>query len=291
MNKRVTARAAALGMTIFELIVAETWRGVDLSTRMGWSQTKTSRLKNGEKVYTVTDIAMVLAVLDVKGVERHELLAITDSLTEQNSSLPPAMSPISRARFLTCLERIATRLTSYSRTTLPPQLQSRDYVRFLADNNIVPQAYADNLTSRSEALSDSPSTTARFFVGEAALTPTDLPPDVTADLLHHLLRLAVRPHIEIRLVPDTITIPDSPPFTHMTFADHPPLVHIDAMNTSVFLEHPHTLDHSRAIITTLAEHALSAAATQTRLLDLATALADTTPTANPKATAVSPNGT
>src|SRR6266496_3427655 len=141
MTTRVTARAAALGMTIFELMVAETWRGVDLSARLGWSQTKTSRLKNGEKVYTVTDIAMVLAVLDVKGVERHELLAITDSLTEQNSSLPPTMSPISRARFLTCLERIATRLTSYSRTTLPPQLQSRDYVRFLADNNIVPQAY------------------------------------------------------------------------------------------------------------------------------------------------------
>lgn len=271
MTNKTTARAAALGMTIFELPAAKTRRGVDLSSRLGWSQSKTSRLKHGERVYTVTDIAMLLAVLDVKGAERQELLAIADSLSEPNSSLPPAMSPISRARFLTCLERVATRLTSYSRSTIPPQLQSTDYVRFLADNNIIPCAYADNLTSRVDALSDSttPAVHGRFFIGEAALTPADVPPAVTADLLHHLLRLAVRPDIDIRLVPDNITIPDHPTFTHMSFADHPPLVHIDAMNTSTFLEHPRTLDHTRTIITALAALSLTADQSKSQLIRLA----------------------
>lgn len=289
MNKKATARAAALGMTVFELMVAKNWQAVDLSTRLGWSQSKTSRFKSGDRAYSVTDLAMTLAVLDVKGTERQELLAIADTLGEQNSTLPAAMSPLSRARFLTHLERLATRLTTYSQTTVPSQLQSPDYTCYLADNSPVARAYADNLTSRNKVLTESTAltTSMRFFIGEAALTPADLPPDITTDLLHHVLRLAVRPEIEIRLVPDSITIPDCPTFTHMTFADHPPLVHIDAMNSTVFLEHPHALDHSRTVITRLAQQALPARATQARLLDLATTFANTTPAAKPQLTVMS----
>ena len=277
MDKKPTARAAALGMTIFDLMCAKGWRNVDLSARVGWSQTKMSRLKTGDRPYSVIDIAMILAILDVKGDERDELLAIAESLTQPNSWLPPVMSPVSRARFLTCLERIATHSTWFSRTVVPPQLQSREYVRFLTDNAVVPQARAENL--RSTVAEQSPFTLAhaRFFLSEAALVPADLPPEVTAGLLHHLLRLAVRPDTQIRLVPDSVAIPDCPTFTHMTFADHRPLVHIEAMSTSVFLEHDKTLAHSRAILATLDERALPAATTRERLLELATDL--TTPSA------------
>src|SRR6266496_2609781 len=284
MSRKPTARAAALGMIISELMSAKNWQNGELSKRLGWLDYKMSRLTHGARVHDVTDFVMILAVLDVQGDERRDLLAIAENLGQPNSWLPPIMSPAGRARFLTRLENLATRLTWYSRTAIPTQLQTRDYIRFLTNNPFVSQTQADNLSHRFEERSRSTSnrTHARFFISEAAITPADLPPDVTADLLHHLLRLTVRPNIQIRLVPDNVTLPDYPTFTYLTFGtDHPPLAHIEAMNASAFIEDHHTLKQIHTIHTTLTEQALSTTATKTRLLELATNLANTTPTPDP----------
>jgi uncharacterized protein DUF5753 len=258
--KNSTARAAALGMVVTELMEAKSLKGVDLKELLGWNDTKVSRLKSGVRPPRVIDLAMILAVLEVKGDERRELLTIAESLGQQNTWLPPTISLSGRTRFIARLERIATRLTSFSQNRFPPLLQSREQVKSLANNT-------DGFKRDMRA---------RFFVGEVAFTPKALQAGMTADLLHELLRLAVRPNIQIRLVPDSVVIvPDSPSFTHMSFPDHSPLVHIEAMNTSAFLEHDTAVDNACIIIEALHQQALPVEATRTRLAALAASVADT----------------
>lgn len=97
---------------------------------------------------------------------------------------------------------------------------------------------------------------------------------MTTALLHDVIRLAVRPNIQIRVVPESIDIPDSQSFTYMTFAEHSPLVHIQAMNTSGFLEYDTALTQARHIVNAIDEQALSEVDTIPRLTALAAAAAD-----------------
>lgn len=93
---------------------------------------------------------------------------------------------------------------------------------------------------------------------------------VLSDQVHLPLRFAVRPQITIHLVPAHANIASCPPFTHLVFTDHRPLVSIETMNTTAFLEHPHAITNCRKTITTLTQQALSAATTRQRLLNLGT---------------------
>lgn len=270
MSTHPTARAAAIGRVIAETMSQKGWRNNDLIDKLAWSPAKVSRLRHGHRHLKPTDLAMALAVLDIKDPERHELLAVSEDLHRANVWLPPEMSPTARARFLTRLILVASRLDAYAINNVPLQLQSPDYHRFLNSDDAGPVAHRDH---RTEGPQFTPTPRSRFFVGETALTHTEMPPEILSDQIHHLLRLAVRPEIDIRIVPEPTNLPGCPPFTYLTFNEHRPLVHLDVMNTSAFLEHPNAIRHCSQILATLTQRALPTDATKKRLLDLATELA------------------
>ncbi len=274
MNYRPTARAIAIGGAIDDGLRQMGWRSNDLVDKLDWSASKVSRIKNGLRLTSATDLAMAIAVMEIKEPERQELLAATEDLHRANGWLPAEMSRTARDRFLTRIQLAASRLDCYSANSVPTQLQSPEFLHYLLGNNEEPEADAAYLAHRSDAqwqfMSASPAS--RFFIGEAALTRADVPTDVLSDQVHHLLRFAVRPQIKIHLIPKHADIPGCPPFTYLTFNEHRPLIHIEAMNTTAFLEHPDAIKHCRETLTTITKHALSASATRQHLLNLATKL-------------------
>lgn len=72
-----------------------------------------------------------------------------------------------------------------------------------------------------------------------------------SDQPHHLLRMAVRPHVAIRIVPDMPEIIETQPFQILEFAEFNPVVYLEFLNSVAFLERHNTVETYRCMVATL----------------------------------------
>jgi hypothetical protein len=112
-----------------------------------------------------------------------------------------------------------------------------------------------------------------FFLDEYALSRTGPGPEVMSDQVHHLLRLAVRPNVEIRIIPDSVGFHAThKPFNLMSFNELDPVVFVETDTSGLFLEKPATIAAYRRIEAYLATVALDERQSREWLARLATEL-------------------
>lgn len=171
MNAKPTARSLMLGMIIAEAMRRKGWNSNALCESLRWSPTKVSRMKNGDRRFSDRDIAMALAVLGVTGDDQDELLHVAAALNEDNWWLPARIRATTRVRFLHHLQVAATSVTSYVPNIVPSQLQSRDYLSLLANDDDLGESVecaAWRLETPLQLVSTAPKL--RLFIHERALS-------------------------------------------------------------------------------------------------------------------------
>jgi len=113
----------------------------------------------------------------------------------------------------------------------------------------------------------------RFLFDQLALTRGGAGRGTTASQIHHLLRLSDRPHITIRVLPDSAgLLRGYPPFELLSFTDGRPAVYLEMVNVTGFLEQPTTVDMFHRALGDLENAALSEHESRDWLRTLAAAL-------------------
>ncbi|MGH3547880.1 MAG: helix-turn-helix domain-containing protein, partial [Pseudonocardiaceae bacterium] len=211
--------------------------------KLGWSQSRVSRLLSGKRGGTEVDVSAFLAVVEVTGAERDRLLGICREqnipgwLQQHGTRLPQQL------RTLIDHENKAVTIDDFQATVVPGLLQTTDYARALIrEVGMIP---AEEIEDRVAARLGRQSLFGRerparftFFIHEFVLRLPVGGPAVMFEQLEHLLRKATRPYLTLQVVPAALgghaAINGS--FILMEFAEFRPVVYLESETSSLFLE-------------------------------------------------------
>lgn len=279
MNERrrePTARTRELGAQLKERREAARWSTAELARQLGWSPTKVSRLESGERRASEVDVAVYLSQC---GVLREELSCLLDLcrleddgywLQRHGDRLPDEL------RTLIYQENIATAIESYEPLLIPGLTQRPTYARALFRwGKLIPETLVEpRVRTRMErqALTKHrypPRLT--FFVHEQALRSVVGDRSLMNEQLLHLVFLTSRPQFEIRVVPTDAgpTGVLGGPFCVRRFAGHGPVVHLEGLTSSEFVEDRSAVTTFQAVLNRLGEVALSGGQSRDFLAQLA----------------------
>ncbi|MFG3579372.1 DUF5753 domain-containing protein [Micromonospora chersina] len=241
-------RRVRLGAELRRLRRRESLTLEQVCGRLGWASTsKLSRIELGQ---SRPDLADVLDLLDVYAVpphQRDELIVIArDAATGRGWS--KALGEMGeRQRAYAELEAGAVRIVDYQPVLVPGLLQIPEYARLrvsagalLADDVDV-EADVRARAVRQEVLCrpEPPHYTA--LIDERACDPAGLSAEVWRDQLRHLVVLAERPHVTIRLLPRNASpcgdLHPLAPFSYYAYPDpdDPRTVLVETLTTDLRL--------------------------------------------------------
>ncbi|MBV9161775.1 MAG: helix-turn-helix domain-containing protein [Pseudonocardiales bacterium] len=247
--------------------------------KLGWSQSRVSRLLSGKRGGTEVDVSAFLAVVQVTGAERDRLLGICREqntpgwLQQHGTRLPQQL------RTLIDHENKAVSIDVFEPTLVPGLLQTTDYARAQTrEGGMIP---AEEIEDRVAARLGRQGLFGRerparfgFFIHEFVLRLPVGGPAVMREQLAHLVRKATRPYLSLRVVPAALggyaAVAGS--FTLMEFAEFRPVVYLEAETTTLFLEKPEEIAAYRRILGSLARTALGERESTELIATLATEL-------------------
>lgn len=237
--------------------------GREIAGKLGWSDSRVSRLMAGTRGGTEADVASFLAICGVTGKERERLLKLCKDqyvrswFQQHGSRLPPQLQT------LIDHEDKAVAIKMFQSTLIPGLLQTGSYARAVGEaSRSISASEIDDLVSaclaRKNLFSRNPPPKLTFFLHEFVLRLPVGGPDVMSDQLHELLRMAVRPYVTLQVVPAAVGAhaASAGHFQLMEFEDFKPVVYLDSETSSLFLELPEEIAAYRKVLTGLEEIAL-----------------------------------
>ena len=204
------------------------------------SHSRVSELENGKRILSVAEVERILDALGINdGGDRERILSGVRSAEEpgQLNVGPPGIG-----RTLAQLiehERAAARITDVSPLLIPGLLQTSDYARAIIGDEPDTETRVALRSGRRDSLTRSrrPVELVALIDAEVLVRPI-ASPDVIADQLRHLQRMAEMPNVVIQIV-STTTPGYHPglagPFELIEFAQAPPIVLLDHHRSSAFL--------------------------------------------------------
>jgi transcriptional regulator with XRE-family HTH domain len=247
--------------------------------KLGWSQSRVSRLLSGKRGGIEVDVSAFLAVAQVTGAEQERLLKICREqntpgwLQQHGTRLPQQL------RTLIDHENKALTIDAFEPTLVPGLLQTTDYARALIrEAGTMP---VDETEDRVAARLGRQSLFGRerparftFYIHEFVLRLPVGGPAVMLEQLQHLLRKATRPYLTLRVVPAALGghAAAAGAFRLMEFAEFRPVVYLESETTSLFLEKPEEIAAYRRILGLLAQTALGERESAELIATLATEL-------------------
>ncbi|MPZ65636.1 MAG: helix-turn-helix domain-containing protein [Pseudonocardiaceae bacterium] len=278
-DREPTVRSRELGEGLRSVMAQAGLNGKQAARLLGWSPSWVSRLLSGKRSANEVDVSAFLAVCRVTGTERDRLLGLCreqDSpgwLQQHGSRLPQQL------RTLIDHENLAVTVGDFQATVVPGLLQTGDYARTLIGRIVnVPAAEVEDRVAarlaRQSLLSRDRPARFTFFLHEFVLRLPVGGPDVMADQLHHLLRMAVRPYLGVRLVPAGCGAhaATAGSFTFMEFAEFRPVVYLESETSNLFLERPDETAAYKRILGSLDAIALGEGESRELIASVATEL-------------------
>jgi transcriptional regulator with XRE-family HTH domain len=250
--------------------------GSELAHQLGWSPSKVSRIESGVIGVSEVDAAIYLTFCGVLKEELGELLDLarqddtTTWVQEHGGRLPDEL------RTLVYHETTAASIASYEPMLVPGLLQTEDYARAVFEfAEVVPKnRIGDALQvrlDRQAVLRKPDPPDCLFYLREAGLRSKVGSNRIMHEQLLHLVFLISRPQHQIRLVPA-----DAGPheawggmFMVMGFATHAPVVYVEILTNSVFLEKPSDVQIYHDVLKRLDRAALDAGQSRQLLAQLA----------------------
>ncbi|NED56791.1 helix-turn-helix domain-containing protein [Micromonospora aurantiaca] len=264
-------RRARLGVELRRLRRRESLTLEQVCARLGWASTsKLSRIELGQSRPDLADVLDLLDVYEVPSPQRDELIVIArDAATGRGWS--KALGEMGeRQRAYAELEAGAERIVEYQCVLVPGLLQTPAYARLRVSagaalaGEVDVEADVRARVARQELLirPDPPHYTA--LVDERVCDPDGLPSGVWRDQMRHLLALAERPRVTVRVLRSAASSGDGPhplaPFSYYSYPDpeDPRTVLVETLTTDLRLVAEADVTHYERVIERLLAAALPA---------------------------------
>jgi hypothetical protein len=224
-----TARGREFGEGVRAAVKASGMPARRVAELVGWQEAKLSDFLNGKIGCTETELALLLGVCRTPVEERDHLLNLRPTMHVKGWwQEHGACVPIHLRRFVENIKTAKT-LTTWHPHGLPIFLQSADYTRaaILASPNMSDEQVEHRVKAAQrlqELLSDR-GLQCTFYVHEMALHLPVGGHEVHVGQVHHLLLMAIRTNITIRILPTAVGAHAgmNEAFTRLTFSTYEPL--------------------------------------------------------------------
>lgn len=237
-TERNTPKARLLGAELRDLRKQAKMTVRDLGAELGLAQGTVSRYERGERTPEIAYVARLLGVLGVTGDRYDELIEFAKTASEPNLVADSRSGMHSHLIELSEYDRAATRTTHVAPLVVPGPFQTRAYAREMmitvpADQRDV---RIEMRMARREALHSD-----RDFVAllsERVLRETMGSDAVMLEQVRHLLSLAERPNVAIRVIPTSLaawTLAHNGAFVLYEFDKAAPTIHLEHYRGPVFL--------------------------------------------------------
>jgi len=276
-DREPTIRSRELGEGLRRAMEYAGFNQSTLARELEWSPGRVSRLLAGKRGGSVAEVSNFLATCGIRGKEYDRLMALcTDNdrpgwLQQHGAYLPKQL------RTLMDHEKNATVIRDFAMILVPGLLQTADYARAVmqASANLPHGEVEDRVSARlarQSLLSRSRPPKFKFFIHELVLHTPVANAAVMSDQLHELLRVGVRPNLEVRIVPIAAGAHAgmSGSFTLLDVSGFKPIVYLDSETSSLFLETPIEIDAYRKILASLEDTALDEGQSREMVASLAT---------------------
>jgi transcriptional regulator with XRE-family HTH domain len=248
----------------------------EVARTLGVSASKISRIETGNSGMQVKDVAALLDFYQVPDPKREELLELLrrgnqKGWWERQAGLPHLW------RTLIDFENKATRIHNYEYAIVPGLLQTAEYTAAMirATDLTLSDAELDNLVASRMARQTllTRASAPRFLatVHEMALRMPAGGPGVMRRQVQHLLTMAERPNVEMRVVPmgAGAHVGLRGPFVMLEFVEEPTLVFVENQNMGLFLEDEADILAYRLALTNILRVALASDATADLIASIA----------------------
>ncbi len=265
MPKRFsTARGREFGTGLRAAITSAGLTSRAAADIVDWDEAKVSDVVNGKGGATQLEVAVLLGVCRVNADEIVHLLSLYGETHirgwwQQHGTCSPI-------RLRTVIEhlKVAKTLISWHTHMVPVFVQTADYVReVLRASSTAP---ADELEERVQAQLAMQELFRRnvkctVFIHELALHLRVGGAEVHAGQLLHLMFMANRPNVRIRIVPAAHGAHAglAGPFTQLTFAKYESLVWVETENSSLLAEAKDAIDGYATVVRALEAQSLNEA--------------------------------
>ncbi|HEY0453636.1 DUF5753 domain-containing protein [Actinophytocola sp.] len=275
-----TVKSRELGRALARAAAAKGLNGRQIAFLLKWSPSRISRLYSGKRGARLVDIAAFLALVDVTGTRREELLELAKDAYDLGWWQQFGDRLPERHLTLAAHEDLSTAIIEYQDGYVPGLLQTEAYMRALMRVlPTIPDGEIDQRvemrTMRQDILDRKKPAKFQFFLDEYMVTRTGFGRQIMSDQVHHLLRMAVRPHVAIRVIPDAVGIHGGQmPFKLMDFLEINSVVFLENLTSTLFLERKDALESYRRIVADLDRVALDEGRSRAWLATVATTLGE-----------------
>ncbi|SDH60400.1 Helix-turn-helix domain-containing protein [Actinokineospora alba] len=240
MHKHGGARTRGLAAELKELRARSGMTTREVAKRTGFSIATVNRMENGRRRITPEDAASLLAVYGVTGAARARILVLArdsdlSGWWETDDGDLPVHLPA-----LGCFEADASRIVHVAMLRIPGLLQTADYIRtaliavdFPAEKR---KSMAAARLQRQKVLLSRTAPNYLAIIDEAALRRPTGSRELMAAQCHHLVAMAERPRIDIRIIPfdrgSHAGLDGS--YVQMEFAKASPIIYLELVQSSMF---------------------------------------------------------
>jgi transcriptional regulator with XRE-family HTH domain len=244
-NNQASVRQRRVSAELRALRQAKGLTCQQVADALDWSVSKVSRMETGVRGLFPDDVAAMLGYLEAPSKLRDELLILVRDGEKPNwiqigAGLPKHWKNLIR------MESEATAMYSYEPLCVPGLLQTGDYARAVigAGNLDLSESVVDHLVrtrmGRQALLSRHDAPTLSVMVDEMVLRRPVGDWGCMHGQLQHLINMANRPRVEVRVVPFAVGAHPGleGPMVIMEFDAQPTLVHVEVRSASGFLEEP-----------------------------------------------------
>ncbi|MGW6443753.1 Scr1 family TA system antitoxin-like transcriptional regulator [Lentzea sp. NPDC055074] len=230
-----------------------------IAEELGWDEAKLSDLVRGKGGVTEADVTLLLGFCHVKTPEAQRLLALFRETRERGYLEFPGGSE--QMSTLLKQELLANEITVWSSLLVPGHLQTTDYMRAAVDGVAQPESvdYEKVIAAKLERHKLFHWSRAFvFYIHEYALRLPVGGPDVMKDQYIHLLGMAQRSYMTVRVVPASIGSHAgvSGSFIRLGYEKFEPAVFLEGENSGLFLEDPKSIAVYTAVLKRLDDQAL-----------------------------------
>jgi transcriptional regulator with XRE-family HTH domain len=232
-----------------------------LAEELGWDEAKLSDLVRGKGGVDEGDLKHLLGFCRVKPAEARHLVALFRETRESGYLKIPEDGPPDQVPLLLNQERLANEITVWSANLIPGHLQTADYMRAVIEGAARKKVdYETVIAAKLERRKlFHPSRAFVFFIHEQALRLPVGGPNVMKDQYIHLLMMAQRSYLTLRVVPTAIGAHAgiSGSFLQLGYEKFDSVIFLEGETSGLFLEDTKSLAAYSSLLKLLDKQALN----------------------------------
>lgn len=238
-----TARTRELGAELRKIREAARYTGRELAFKLGWSQSKVSRMETGDREFSEVDAAVYAAFCGAMGDQLQRVRDLAQKVDDHYWLHARGERIPDELRSLIVQENLAQFLVKYDPLVIPGLTQTEEYARSLfKEAAIVPAERIEPLVEvrmdRQRLMGRQRPPQMTFYIHENALRMKVGTWPTMHEQLLHLLLISAAPHCQVRVVPRSAAagVGTFGGFTWMGHREHNPVIYVGHLTTSLFLE-------------------------------------------------------